>query len=181
MQEENPTPSEKVAALRQFFVPPPPKKGKHHRILVFGTFDIIHPAHLRFLTEARVATNCPDCELVVVLSRDSSIERIKGRKPIFSEEQRLKLISGLRLVDYACLGNEGTDHFRIILDIEPDYIVLGYDQLLEERPLHEFIQRHQLQTKVLRLPKFESGDLCSSSEVRKKVLQMYNSEKEKAI
>jgi len=149
-------------------------------VLVFGTFDIIHPAHLRFLSEARIAANCLDCELVVVLARDSSIKRIKGRKPIFGEEQRLKLISGLRLVDYAQLGNEGEDYFKIILELEPDFIVLGYDQLPDEQPLRAFIQEHQLQTKIVRLPKYESGDLCSSSEVRKKVLEIYNEEKNKA-
>ena len=82
-------------------------------LVVFGTFDIIHPAHLRFLVEARTAANCPYCELIVVLARDSSINRIKGHPPIFDEEKRLKLISGLRVVDYAQLGNEGENPFQI--------------------------------------------------------------------
>jgi len=149
-------------------------------LLVFGTFDIIHPAHLRFLLEARLAANCPDCELVVVLARDSSIVRIKGHNPIFPEDQRLNLISGLRIVDYARLGNEGLDHFQVLIEEQPDVIVLGYDQLNNEQPLKAFIQEHQLKIEVYRLPKFESGDLISSSEVRERVLKNWLIEKSNA-
>ena len=160
-----------------YFVLPPPTKKTNRRVLVFGTFDIIHPSHLRFLLEARRCANCPDCELVVVLARDSSIERIKGRKPIFTETQRLRLLSGLRVVDYAQLGNEGTKHYDVILETDPDYIVLGYDQIQNEEPLNNFIKEHNLKVQICRLPKFESGDLSSSSDVREKVLEMNNAKK----
>ncbi|TET31975.1 MAG: FAD synthase [Candidatus Heimdallarchaeota archaeon] len=162
---------------KSHFVSKPPAIKERSRVLVFGTYDIIHPAHIRFLVEARRTANCFDCVLVVVLARDSSIERIKGHKPIFTEEQRLKLVSGLRVVDYAQLGKEGEDYFAIILDIKPDYIILGYDQLPNDKPLLEFIKEHHLKITVSRLPHFESGDLSSSSEVRKKVLEIYNNEK----
>jgi glycerol-3-phosphate cytidylyltransferase len=160
-----------------YFVSEPPAKGSRPRIVVFGTYDIIHPAHLKFFTEARVATNCPHCELVVVVARDSSILEIKGHKPIFDEKRRLKLISGLRVIDYAILGNEGADKFQIILALQPDFIVLGYDQVPNDQLLLDFIASNNLQTKIHRLPKFESGDLTSSSEVREKVLELYNNEK----
>ncbi|HUU79298.1 MAG TPA: adenylyltransferase/cytidyltransferase family protein [candidate division Zixibacteria bacterium] len=150
------------------------EKFNRSRVLVFGTFDIIHPSHIKFLTEARKAAGCEECELVVVVARDSSILRIKGRKPIFQEEQRLKLICGLRVVDYARLGNEGKDYFNVILEVNPDYIVLGYDQVHNEKPLCKFISENNLQVEVFNLPKFESGDLSSSSEVRERVLEMIN-------
>ena len=159
---------------RGFFVPKPPEKETHKRILVFGTFDIIHPSHLRFLLEARKAVICPECELVVIVSRDSSIQRIKGHKSIFHEEERLRLISGLRIVDFALLGNEGKDHFEVILEVNPDYIVLGYDQVRNEQPLRDFIAKNNLTVEIARLPKFESGDLSSSSEVRDKVQAILN-------
>ena len=164
---------------KSHFVSEPPTIKERSRVLVFGTYDIIHPAHIRFLVEARQTANCYDCVLVVVLARDSSIERIKGHKPIFTEEQRLKLVSGLRVVDYAQLGKEGEDHFSVILDIKPEYIILGYDQLPNDKPLLAFIKEHQLKTTVFRLPHFESGDLSSSSEVRKKVLEISNNERKK--
>lgn len=156
----------------KYFVSPPPLQKDQKRVLVFGTFDIIHPSHLRFLLEARRTANCPACQLVVVLARDSSIERIKGHKPIFHEQQRLRLLSGLRVVDFALLGHEGIKHFDIILDINPDFIVLGYDQIQNEQPLLHFLKEHRLAIQLCRLPKFESGDLISSSDVRNKVLEM---------
>jgi len=159
---------------RGFFVPQPTEKKSNKRILVFGTFDIIHPAHLRFLLEARNAVNCPKCDLVVIVARDSSILRIKGHKSIFHEDERLKLICGLRLVDSARLGNEGKDHYEVILELNPDYIVLGYDQVRNDQPLRDFIQKHNLSVEIARLPKFESGDLSSSSRVREKILEIIN-------
>ncbi|MBN1328607.1 MAG: FAD synthase [Candidatus Heimdallarchaeota archaeon] len=162
---------------KTYFVSSPPPSKTKSRVLVFGTFDIIHPAHLRFLVEARLAAKCTECDLVVVLARDSSIERIKGRKPIFQETQRLRLISGLRIVDFARLGNEGENPFQVILEVEPDCIVLGYDQLINEKPLQDFINEHNLKVSVCRLPKFESGDLSSSSDVRERVLENWFVEK----
>ena len=111
VKEDNSTTTNKDLE-EEFFVSKPPLKGKRPRLVVFGTFDIIHPAHLRFLVEARSAANCLECELIVVLARDSSIKRIKGHPPIFNEKKRLKLISGLRVVDYAQLGNEGENPCR---------------------------------------------------------------------
>lgn len=159
---------------KPFFVSSPPPKTSKKRILVFGTFDIIHPAHLRFLYEAHKSIEKVPHELVVVLSRDSSIQRIKGHSPVFNEEQRLKVISCLRLVDYARLGNEGKDYFQVILEVNPDVIVLGYDQLTDPQPLLDFLNKNNLSIRLLRLPKYESGDLTSSSEVREKVLEIIN-------
>ncbi|NHJ85824.1 MAG: FAD synthase [Asgard group archaeon] len=158
---------------KSFFVQKPPPKGKKNRVLIFGTFDIIHPAHLKFFIEARQVVNCTNCELVVVIARDSSIKRIKGHNPIFNEDDRLRLISGLRLIDYAQLGNEGENQFEIIKEINPDSIVLGYDQLPNDKSLIEFLKINKLSVNVFRLPHFESGDLSSSSEVRDKVLEIY--------
>jgi len=163
---------------KKYFVSSPPKNKKQRLILVFGSFDIVHPAHLKFLEEARKAVKCSNCKLVLIIARDSSIIRIKGHKPIFNEEDRLKLICGLRIVDYACLGNEGSDQFKIISEFKPDFIVLGYDQLPNDKPLYKFITDNKLQTKIFRLPKYESGDLSSSSKIREKVLEIYNQKKE---
>ena len=162
---------------RTFFVSSPsPKSPEKKRVLVFGTFDILHPSHLRFLYEARKTAGTDDCELVLVLARDSSILRIKGRAPIFNEYQRLRVISSIRLVDYVLLGNKGVEIFDVILQVDPDIIVLGYDQIPKhEEALRAFILSNHLTAKVHRLPKFESGDLSSSSEVREKVLEMKKS------
>ncbi|MEA2071017.1 MAG: adenylyltransferase/cytidyltransferase family protein [Asgard group archaeon] len=163
----------------RYIVPSPPSVKTKKRVAVFGTFDIIHPAHLRFLLEARKAAECIDCKLVVIVARDSSIERIKGHKPIFDEEDRLRLIRSLRIVDYAQLGHTGTDYFEVILEVQPDKIVLGYDQLKNEKPLLKFIEEHDLEIDLYRLPKFESGDISSSSEVRSKVLKLWEEKNKK--
>src|ERR1043166_1725145 len=74
------------------------------RIMVFGTFDIIHPGHEDFFQQARSLD--PKPYLIVSVARESAVERNKGQKPRNSEAQRLSSVLKHRLVDDAILGDE---------------------------------------------------------------------------
>ena len=67
------------------------------RVMCAGTFDFIHPGHLYYLTEAKKLGN----ELVVVVSRDSTANAFKGKKPVHSENERLIYVMDLRIADSA--------------------------------------------------------------------------------
>ena len=69
------------------------------RVLATGTFDILHPGHLCYLSEARALGD----ELYVIVARDSMIKH--KPKPIVPEAQRLAMVKGLRIVDKAMLGS----------------------------------------------------------------------------
>ncbi len=94
-------------------------------VLVFGTFDLLHPGHKWFLrTGAKHGGR-----LVAVIARDANVIKLKGRAPVWSEEARLKAVGGLPCVDRAVLGyKDWRKRMAIIKDIKPDVIVLGYDQ-----------------------------------------------------
>ncbi len=94
------------------------------KILVFGTFDGLHEGHKDFFRQARQFGN----KLIVVVGRDSTVLRVKKRPPKFTEQERLKEVQECGLVDEAVLGNEGADPYKIIEQIKPDIICLGYDQ-----------------------------------------------------
>jgi len=89
----------------------------------FGTFDGIHPGHEFFLRQLKKLGD----ELIVVVARDSNVERIKGRKPKNDENVRLSALKATHLADKVCLGHL-TDFYQPIVDFSPDIIGLGYDQ-----------------------------------------------------
>ena len=144
------------------------------KVLVGGTFDIVHVGHIEMLKQAK--NLCDDCRVIVVVARDSTIRRYKRREPIIPEEDRLKIISAIKYVDEAILGNEidGKTFYDIILDVKPDIVALGYDQRIEEKNLQEWIRSKGLETKVVRLKKYvSSSGINSSSDIRQKIIELF--------
>src|ERR1035441_4699226 len=90
-------------------------------VLASGVFDLLHLGHVRFLEEAKRAGG-EKAKLIVVIARDSTVEKTKGRKPIMSEDQRRALVESLKVVDEAVLGYEDLDIGEVIGKIKPDII-----------------------------------------------------------
>ncbi len=130
-----------------------------------GVFDLLHPGHVYFLTEAKRLGD----ELVVVVARDSTARKFK-HEPITSEDQRVQLVAALKPVDRAVLGHEGGSIYDILEEIQPDIIVLGFDQIHDEDKIREECRKRGLATKVVRLPKFE-GDLDGTRKIVRKVAE----------
>ncbi|MFX1538253.1 MAG: adenylyltransferase/cytidyltransferase family protein [Promethearchaeota archaeon] len=143
---------------------------KKQRICVFGTFDIIHLGHIRFLKSAKNLGGS-NTELIVVIARDSSVQRLKNRNTVFGEEHRRQIVESLKPVEKAVLGDEGEDRFRVIEEVRPDLIVLGYDQWINEEDLKRILQkRFNWFIEVKTLPKYQITDgLNSSSAIRKRI------------
>jgi len=59
------------------------------KVLVFGTFDILHKGHLNFFKQAREHGDY----LIAVVARDRTVKEIKGKPPIESEKERLKNVA----------------------------------------------------------------------------------------
>lgn len=93
-------------------------------VLVFGTFDVIHPGHLSFLRQAAARGD----RLVVSIARDEFVLRIKGKRPLHSEERRRKRILETGLVDEAFLSDPVQGTYSLVKRLEPDVVCLGHDQ-----------------------------------------------------
>jgi len=117
------------------------------RVLVFGTFDILHPGHEYFLKQAK---NQGD-ELFVVVARDSTVKQVKGKPPHHDENYRLDAIQKLDYVDKAVFGSETSDRYKIIEDINPDVICLGYDQDSFTDNLEAKLQKRGLSPEIVRI------------------------------
>ncbi len=122
---------------------------KKTKIMVFGTFDMIHPGHEDLFRQARALSSDPF--LIVSVGRDSNVERIKGNRPRNSEHERLAMLAAHSLVDEAIFGDE-IGYMEHILQIRPDIIALGYDQEGEYvEKLLDALRTAGLDTRVVRL------------------------------
>ncbi len=137
------------------------------RVLVAGTFDIIHEGHIKMLWEAKKLAG-KNGELIVVVARDDNVKRFKGRDPILRESSRVYIVKNLKPVDRVFLGEK--DPLESILKIRPDMIVLGYDQWADENWLREELRKRGFDVRILRLPRF--GD-SSTSSIIERVLKQF--------
>jgi FAD synthetase len=145
-------------------------KKKRKVVLASGVFDLLHLGHVKFLEEAK-KTGGKNAELIVIIARDSTVQHTKGRKPIMPENQRRALVESLKLVDEAVLGFKDFDIGDVIQRIKPDVIALGYDQADMEKQVHDYIDKHKLKVKVVRVGKFGEDELDSSSKIRQKIIE----------
>jgi len=136
-------------------------------VLAGGVYDVLHLGHLAALTEARSLGDV----LVVVVATDTTVEMLKGRKPIFPERDRRALVEGIKPVDRAILGYEdvGMGYEQVLVDVQPDIVAFGYDQENLEKSVREIIQRHKMKIQTIRLSKFDHEKYLSSTSVRQKL------------
>ena len=94
------------------------------RTVVFtnGCFDLFHLGHHHLLTGASEEGEL----LIVAVNSDESVRRLnKGPgRPVFSQEERLRVIAGLEVVDYVVCFNEDTP-IRLLEALKPDVLVKG--------------------------------------------------------
>jgi len=135
-------------------------------VLVGGVYDILHLGHLAVLAEAKTYGDI----LVVVVATDVTVETLKGRRPVFPEEDRRALVESLRPVDAAILGYEdvGMGYDQIIDEVKPSIIALGYDQDSVARMVTQLVERKKLSIRVVRLSKFDKEKYLSSSAIRQR-------------
>lgn len=95
--------------------------------MCFGAFDGLHPGHLDFFKQAKKYGDY----LIVSVGKDKNVAKIKGKKPLFSQEERLEIVKSLKIVNQAVIGAD-KDFYREIKKYHPDVICLGYDQWARE-------------------------------------------------
>jgi len=127
------------------------------KVAVFGVFDILHIGHIRFLKECKKLGD----ELTVVVARDSTVTKEKGRKPVLSESKRLAMVESVGLVDATILGLENADKLKVVEKIKPDIIALGYNQKWNENELKEKLKKRGFNIKIVRMKKY--ADISSSA------------------
>jgi rfaE bifunctional protein nucleotidyltransferase chain/domain len=102
------------------------KEGKTV-ILAGGCFDVIHLGHIKFLEAAKKTNGI----LFIILESDESVRKIKGaHRPIHSQDDRARVLAGIRFVDYVIkipelVGNDAYD--KLVTRINPTTIAVTKD------------------------------------------------------
>lgn len=88
-----------------------------------GVFDLLHPGHIRYLSEARALGDV----LIVGVNSDRSVRANKGpSRPMTPEAERAEILRALASVDAAVIFDEDTP-YELIKTIQPDILVKGAD------------------------------------------------------
>jgi len=93
-----------------------------------GCFDLLHPGHVSYLTQARSLGDA----LIVALNSDRAVRELKGPgRPILKEQERAQVIGALGCVDYVIIFDD-VSPLATISALRPDILVKGGDWNLDE-------------------------------------------------
>ena len=122
------------------------------KAFVSGCFDLLHYGHVRYLEDAKKKGDI----LVVAINSDASVRRIKGgKRPITTQNDRLRIIAALEAVDYAIIFDEDTPLETIKL-LKPDILVKGADWKKERIVGADYILRYGGRVSSIKLVKNRS-------------------------
>lgn len=130
------------------------------KVLIFGTFDLLHAGHENMIRQARELGN----QVIAIIARDETVRKIKGTLPYHHEKQRVKNLKNANLVDKIIMGSTG-NKYDIIRKIRPDVIALGYDQFAFTLGLEKLIIDEKMGAEIHRLKAFKP-QIYKSSIIR---------------
>lgn len=98
-----------------------PWPRKKRVILCHGTFDLVHPGHIRHLVYARSKADI----LIASLTSDAHIKKANYR-PYVPEDLRAMNLAALEMVDYVIIDSEATP-LQLLNHLRPDFFAKGYE------------------------------------------------------
>ena len=95
------------------------------KVVVNGSFDILHLGHLRLLEHAK---SYPNSYVLVLTDSDRRIKELKGpSRPIHSEYERCSFLFSLKSVNRVETFDSDEELDRLIKEFAPDIMVKGSD------------------------------------------------------
>jgi len=95
------------------------------KIIVNGSFDVIHLGHIRLLQYAK---SFPNAYVYVLVDTDRRIRELKGNdRPINTKYERVILLSELKSVDQVNTFDTDEELVNLIREYEPDIMIKGSD------------------------------------------------------
>lgn len=93
------------------------------RVITFGTFDVFHVGHVNILERAAAYGDY----LVVGISSDELNYSKKKRYPIYSQDDRIKIIKSLRFVNEVFIEESLELKMDYIKNYRADVLIMGDD------------------------------------------------------
>jgi rfaE bifunctional protein nucleotidyltransferase chain/domain len=95
------------------------------RVVVNGSFDLLHLGHLKLLEYAR---SYPQSYVLVLTDSDRRIQQLKGdSRPIHNEHERCSFLSALKFIDRVEIFDSDQELENLIKEFRPDVMVKGSD------------------------------------------------------
>ncbi len=137
------------------------------KVFVSGCYDLLHSGHVEFFRQASQYG-----DLYVGIGSDSTIERLKGHKTMYSEQERLFMVRAIRYVKEAYINQgEGYLDFLPTLDIvRPDCLVVNEDGDREDK--RELCRKRGMEYIVLKREPREGLTARSSTDLKRAVSQL---------
>lgn len=111
----------KIISVEELVAKIGPRPRKKKVIMCHGTFDVVHPGHVRHLLYAKSKGDI----LVCSLTADQHILKANVR-PYVPEDLRAINLAALEMVDYVLIDRDATP-LRNLSVIRPDYFAKGYE------------------------------------------------------
>src|SRR3970040_735308 len=98
-----------------------PRPRRKKVIMCHGTFDVVHPGHIRHLLYAKTKAD------ILIASLTSDVHITKGNmRPYVPEDLRAINLAALEMVDYVVIDRDPTPLKNLTI-IQPDYFAKGYE------------------------------------------------------
>ncbi|MFX1288486.1 MAG: adenylyltransferase/cytidyltransferase family protein [Promethearchaeota archaeon] len=140
------------------------------KVLIAGTFDLLHPGHIYLINEAAKLG-----DVYVIVATDKNRKLYSGETPIIPENQRLEVIKNVKNVKDARLGRSDNDTLKTVKEINPDIILLGPDQKYDQETLKHGLEEKGLKKIIIKRldTYYDEFELHSSSLIKKKIINEY--------
>ena len=113
------------------------------RVLVFGSFDGLHPGHVFFLKKAGELG-----DVIVSLPTDETVRLFKGKAPKFTYEARKRALETSGLVSEVHQSDRNPGTYTILATTRPDFVFFGYDQSALKADFTTYLKAHTLNFEV---------------------------------
>jgi len=105
------------------------------RVMVNGTFDILHRGHIELLNFARQQGD----SLLVAIDTDRRVAELKGKdRPINNQQDRKFHLANLKAVDSVCFFDSKEELIELMKHWKPDVYVKGSDWKGSEGTAHKY-------------------------------------------
>jgi len=100
------------------------------KVVVNGTFDILHLAHIKLLEYAQSL----GWYVLVLIDSDRRVQELKGpTRPVNNQEERAEMLRAIKYVDEVQIFDSDNELRNLIKEFQPDCMVKGSDY--RDRPI----------------------------------------------
>lgn len=130
-----------------------------------GTFDLLHPGHIRFFKWVRSNFDF----VIVALNTDEFVKKYKGEYPTQTSSERREMLEACRYVDKVIDNFSGADSKPCILTTDATHIVNGSDYtketIMKQMQLtQDFLTENGLEVVLCTIPK-----VLSTTELKNRI------------